>query len=65
MRESFRLYPSSCIASASGRRMLKPYLILLYIYPRMKEVIYGMQAEACAPLEMEVSSTWGNHGAPV
>ena len=65
MRENFSLSPNSRIVSAAGRRMLKPSLILRYISPRMKEVISGVQAEACGPLEMAVSSAWGDHGAPV
>ena len=62
MRESFSLYPNSHIASAAGRRMLKPSLILRCIFPQMKEVISGVQVEACGTLEMAVSSAWGDHG---
>ena len=65
MRESFSFSPNSHIASAPGRRMLKPSLILRCISPRMKEDISGGQAEACGPLEMAVSSAWDNHGGPV
>ena len=65
MRESFSLSPNSHIASASGRRMLKPLLILRCISTRMKVVISGVQAKAYDPLEMAVSSAWGNHGGPV
>ena len=54
MQESFSLYPNSHIASAAGRRMLKPSLILRCISPRTKEVISRVQAEACGPLEMAV-----------
>ena len=42
MRESFRFSQNSLIASAAGRKMLKPSLILRYISPRMKSVIYGV-----------------------
>ena len=52
MQESFSFSPNSCIASAAGRRMLKPSLILRYIYPRMKAFISRVQAGACDPLEM-------------
>ena len=65
MRGSFSFSPNSCIASAAGRRMLNPSLILRYISPQMKAVISGGQAEACGPLEMAVSSSWSNHWAPV
>ena len=65
MRESFSLFTKSCIAFAVGRRILKPSLILCCISPRMKVIIYGVQAEVCGPLEMEVSSAWGDHGGPV
>ena len=60
MRESFSFSPNSRIASAVGRRMLNPYLILRCISPRMKAVIYGVQAKACDLLEMAVSSAWGD-----
>ena len=65
MRESFSLSPKIRITSTAGIRMLKPSLILQCIYPRTKEVIYGVQAEVCAPLEIAVSSAWGEHGGPV
>ena len=65
MRESFSYYPNILITSAAGRSMLKPSLILRYIYPHMKAVIFGVQAEACGPLEMAVSSARRNHGGPV
>ena len=45
--------------------MLKPYLILLYISYRMNVVISVVQAEVWGPLEMAVSSAWGDHGGPV
>ena len=61
MWESCNLSPNSRIASAAGRRMLKPSLILPCISPRIKEVIYRVQDEASVPLEMAVSSVWGNH----
>ena len=57
MQENFSLSPNSHTASAAGRRILKPYLILRCISPRMKEVISGVQTEACGPLKMVVSST--------
>ena len=64
MRESFSLYPNSCITSSTGRRMLKPSLILHCISPRMKKVISRVKSEACGPLEMAVSSAWGNQRGP-
>ena len=42
MREIFSFSLNSLIASASGRKMLNPSLILRYISPRMKSVIYGV-----------------------
>ena len=65
MRVSFSLSPNSCIASTTCSYMLKPSLIVRYIYPWMKEFIYGVQAEVCVPLEIEVSNTWGDHRGPV
>ena len=65
MRESFSLSINSRIASAAGRRMLKPSLILRCISPQMKEVISGVQAEAWGPLDMVFSSAWGDHRGPV
>ena len=65
MRESFSLYLNSRIASAAGRRMLNPSLIFRCTSPHMKDVISWVQAEACGPLEMAVSSAWGDHGVPV
>ena len=65
MRESFSLSPNSQMASAAGRRMLKPSLILGRTSPRRKEVISGLQSEAWGPLEMAVSKASGDHGGPV
>ena len=65
MRERYSFFLNSRIASVARRRMLKPSLILQCIYPRTKEVIYGVQAEVCAPLEIAVSIAWGEHGGPV
>ena len=65
MRESFSLSPNSRMVYADGRRMLNPSLIRRYISPCTKEVISWVQAEACAPLDREVSSAWGDHGGPV
>ena len=62
MQESFSFSPNSLIASADGRNILKPYLILRCISPRMKSVIYGVQADECGPLEMAVSRAWRDHG---
>ena len=45
--------------------MLKPSLILRCISLPMKVVISGVQAEACGPLDIAVSSAWGNYGGPV
>ena len=61
MQESFSLSPNSRITSAAGRRMLKPSLILRCISSWMKEVTPGVQDEACGPLDMVVSSAWGDH----
>ena len=65
MQESFRLSLNSRMASAAGRRMLKPSLILRCSSPQTKEVISGVQDEAWAPLEMSVSNASGYHGGPV
>ena len=65
MWENFNLSPNSLIASAAGRRMLKPSLILRCISPWMKEVVYRVQAEVCGPLEMAVSRAWGDHRVPM
>ena len=65
MLERFNFSPNNHTVYASGRRMLKPSLILLCIYPHMKLVISGVQAEEWAPLEMVVYSAWGDHGGPV
>ena len=65
MWESFSLSPNSRMASAAGRRMLKPSLILRRRSPRMKEVVSMVQAESWAPLEMAVSNASRDHGGPV
>ena len=65
MRESFSFSPNSRMASAAGRRMLKPSLILRLSSPRMKEVISGVHAEAWGPLERSVSKASVDHGGPV
>ena len=59
MRESFSFSPNSRIASAAGRRMLKPSLILRLSSPRMDEVISGVHAEAWGPLERAVQGLRG------
>ena len=40
-------------------------ILLPWISPQIKTFISGVQDEACGPLEMAVSSAWGNHGGPV
>ena len=61
MQESLSFSPNSLMASATRRRILNPSLILRCIYFQMKAVIYGVQAEACGLLEMEVSSACRDH----
>ena len=65
IREIFGFSPNIRTASDAGRRMLKTYLILLCISPRMNVVISRVQAEAWCSLEMAVSSAWGDHSGPV
>ena len=45
--------------------MLKPSLIFLYTPPLMNVVISGLQAQVWDPLDMAVSSAWGDHRGPV
>ena len=65
MQESFSFSLKSHIPSDGGRRMLKTSLILLCISSWIKAVISGLQVEVYGPLEMAVSSAWGDHGGPV
>ena len=65
MQEILSFSPKSRITSVAGRKMLKPFLILRCISPRMKAVLSGLQSEVCVPLEMAVSSAWSDHGGPV
>ena len=65
MRESFSFSPNSRMASAAGRRMLKPSLIVRLSYPQMNEVISGVHAQAGGPLERAVSKASVDHGGPV
>ena len=65
MRESFSFSQNSRMASAAGRRMLEPSLILRRSSPRMKAVISRVHAGAWGPLEMSVSKASVDHGGPV